>query len=118
MGAIVSERSAEHSELGVGEPSMLGLGETPVLADRERAEAQRTEGDALQSQYGMPDGVAHATHLAIAAFADRQLELVAAAAQAPSACGRRGTVLEQDASAQRTEGALGNGRAADAHAVG
>src|SRR6202041_1848512 len=99
MGAILSERPAEHSELGVGE--------APMLADGEGAEAQRTEGDAPQGEHGMPDGLAHPSYLAVAAFADRQLELVAAA-QAARTGGSGRTVIELHAGAQRAQSALGD----------
>jgi hypothetical protein len=89
-----------------------------MLSGREHSEAQGAEGDALQGENGMPDGLAHAPHLAVATFADRQLELVAGAAQATSARRSGGTVLQFHAAAQRAQGALGDGSACDAHAVG
>ena len=66
----------------------------------------------------MPDGLAHTPHLAVAAFADRELELVAGAAPAARARGGGRAVLQLHPTAQCAQGALGDGRVRDAHAVG
>ena len=78
-----------------------------MLPGSEAAEPQRPEGDALQREHRMPDGFAHAPHLAVAAFADRELQLLradAAGAQAPGLCRRGRPVIEAHAGAQRAEG--------------
>src|SRR5580700_9681759 len=120
MGAILSERGAVPLRAWRlrAQRLQLALAETPMLARCESSEAQGTESDALQTQDGMPDGLAHAPHLTVAAFADRELELVAATAQAARAGGGGRTVLQLHAAAQRAQGALGDGSVRDAHAVG
>ena len=54
-----------------GLPQLLHLRrlEPPVAAEREVAEPQRAEGDALEPHDRMPDGLEHPPHLALAALA-------------------------------------------------
>ena len=65
-----------------------------MRAGLQVAEPQRTEGDAPQREHGVTDRLAHAPHLAVAAFADRDLELVPPAPTAPRLRRRGGAVLQ------------------------
>ena len=88
----------------------LGVREPPVGALAQVAELQRAEADALERPDGVPDGLAHAPDLALAALVDAQLEDVRAQ---PAHVGRGGApVVELDALAQRPQRAVADRPAA------
>jgi hypothetical protein len=66
----------------------------------------------------MPDDLTHASHLAVAAFADRDLELFSPAPDTADAGGPGGPILQGNPAAQRAERSLGDGPGGDADAIG
>ncbi len=90
-----------------------------MRAGLQVTEPQGAEGDALQGEHRVADRLAHAPHLTVAAFVDRQLQLVSPkCAQPPHARGRGGPVLQLHAGAQGAQGPLADGPAGEAHTVG
>jgi len=77
---------------GATEQADLGLGQTPDAADRQVAEAQRTETHPLQRHDGVADLFAHPPDLTLSALVDRQLQ--GARRQAPDPRGRGSAVIE------------------------
>src|SRR4051794_25596356 len=93
--------------------------QTPRGARRQGAQRERPEGDAPQPGHGVPDGLAHPAHLALAALAQDELEIrTPPAAEPPDAGGRGAPVLEVDAFAQPRERAIADGAAPDPRPVG
>jgi hypothetical protein len=87
-----------------------------MSAERQIAEHQRPEANALQAHDPVPDVLAHALDLALAALVDRDLERVGLHA---GDAGRRGhPVLELDAGAQRPQCLFADGGALDHRPVG
>ena len=103
---------------GLAQLAQLGLAEASVGAGLQGAEPQRAEGDAPQREHRVADRLAHAPHLAVAAFADRDFELVPPASHAPHLRRRGGAVLQSHAGPQRAQRLLPNRPTADAHTVG
>src|SRR4051794_4208394 len=98
------------------QPLDLRRGQPPMPARREHPEPQRPEGDPLERLDAVPDHLAHAPYLALAALVDGELEL---ARPDPPYLRRRGpAVLELDALAEAAQGRLADGRVADHGAVG
>src|SRR3954454_8939226 len=94
----------------------LRRGQRAMAAELQRAQTQRPEGHALERTDGMADGLEHALDLALAAFADRQLDVVGA--DPPHQCRCGDAVLELDAVAQGAHRRLVDRRVRDPRAVG
>ncbi len=98
--------------------AQLGLTQAAIGAGRQRPQSQRAKSDAPQLKHRMTDRLAHASHLAVAAFAERQLELVASAPNTPYSRGRSGPICQRDTGAQDTQRTLADWRTGNTHAVG
>src|SRR3954451_13640137 len=114
---VLAPRSAiSRMARGFKQPLDLGRRQAAVLAGLQAAEAQRAEGDPLERADRVPDGLAHALDLALAALVDGQLDAVGP--EAAGARRRREPVLELHALAQRAQRRLADRRVTHPRAVG
>jgi hypothetical protein len=95
MGGAFNQCGASVRRVRARRGLHLGLGQPPVLPRRQAPEQQRPERHALERDHRMPDRLAHAPDLALAALVDRDLQAIGS--EPPHARRRGAPVLQLDA---------------------